>query len=151
MTDLVSFVRESNRIEGIRREPTQEEVDAHAVLLSLPELKRADIEAFVAIIAPGKPIRDRVGMNVTVGNHRPPPGGRTILVDLHHILGRANKRHSPFKVHQAYETLHPFMDGNGRSGRAIWLWMMLKIGHDPHVLQRGFLHTWYYQSLSASR
>ena len=50
---------------------------------------------------------------------------------------------SPFAVHVAYENLHPFMNGNGRSGRALWLWHMGGIEKVP----LGFLRTWYYQSL----
>ncbi len=56
---------------------------------------------------------------------------------------------SPFEAHVAYEKSHPFMDGNGRSGRAIWAWMMQREGLDPYSLQ--FLHRWYYQSLNAAR
>ena len=40
---------------------------------------------------------------------------------------------------------HPFTDGNGRSGRALWLWQMNN--HAPF----GFLHTFYYQTLENSR
>ena len=49
----------------------------------------------------------------------------------------------------AYEMLHPFMDGNGRSGRALWAWMMLRLGQDPFALL--FLHRFYYQTLENSR
>ena len=149
---LRAFVRESNRIEGIKRPPTAREIEAHLYLLGQDRITQTDLEAFVAVVAPGKPIRDRVGMNVSVGNHRPPIGGRGVLVDLHHILEHANRgNRTPFKVHQAYETLHPFMDGNGRSGRALWLWQMLREGRDPWALKRGFLHTFYYQTLSEGR
>ena len=48
------------------------------------------------------------------------------------------------ETHVRYELLHPFLDGNGRSGRALWLWLM---GQAP----LGFLHTFYYQTLSAAR
>lgn len=49
---------------------------------------------------------------------------------------------SPFAAHKRYESIHPFVDLNGRTGRAIWLHMM---GGEARL---GFLHTWYYQSLS---
>ena len=52
---------------------------------------------------------------------------------------------SAYVLHCRYESLHPFTDGNGRSGRALWLWMMGGIEEAP----LGFLHTWYYQSLEA--
>ena len=145
---LLDFVRESNRIEGILREPTEAEIDAHERLLALEKLSVADIEEFVRVIAPGKPLRNRVGMNVRVGRHVAPPGGPNIQTELESILGWTNKKESPpAVVHQFYEQVHPFMDGNGRSGRALWLWMMGGIEHAP----LGFLRPWYYQSLSEGR
>jgi len=41
------------------------------------------------------------------------------------------------------------MDGNGRSGRAIWAWQMLGDEQDPFAIP--FLHRFYYQTLDASR
>ena len=35
-----------------------------------------------AVYAPGKPLRDRIGMNVRVGNHVAPSGGRNIQIEL---------------------------------------------------------------------
>lgn len=148
--DLLKFVAESNRIEGIDREPTDAEMAVHDKLLSLSVITIADMEAFVSVVAPGKVLRRKPYMNVRVGNHIAPPGGVGVVNALDDILVRASDRHeSPYLVHQAYEHLHPFMDGNGRSGRMLWLWMMYD--RDEYVLQRGFLHTWYYQSLSAWR
>lgn len=45
--------------------------------------------------------------------------------------------------------LHPFMDGNGRTGRAVWAWAMQRDGQDPFALS--FLHRFYYQTLEYSR
>lgn len=53
---------------------------------------------------------------------------------------------TPMRAHVEYETLHPFMDGNGRSGRVLWAWQMRRDGRDP--LQLGFLHAFYYQALN---
>ena len=148
--DLRNFIRESNRIEGIRRAPTKREIEAHETLLSLPKVTVDDLCRFVLTVA-GKPLRTEAGMNVIVGNHRPPPGGPSIEADLCGILWGTENGATPFRTHCRYETLHPFMDGNGRSGRALWLWQMLREGRDPYVLRRGFLHTFYYQTLSEGR
>lgn len=148
MIELIDFIRESNRIEGIVREPLPLEVQAHDVFLDLPSVTTADMANFVNWVA-DVPLRDRSGMNVQVGPHIAPPGGPDIIARLSFILDRANNRnaYNAFELHREYETLHPFMDGNGRSGRVLWLWMMGGIDKVP----LGFLHTWYYQSLQAGR
>jgi hypothetical protein len=136
---LIDFIRESNRIEGILREPTPEEVDAHHAFLREP-VTLSSLLKFVAVIQPDAVIRDRAGLNVAVGRYLPPPGGPEIVVSLNAILTDTS---DPFLTHQRYEALHPFTDGNGRSGRALWLQMMGGIHRTP----LGFLHHWYYQSL----
>lgn len=151
MTDewFNAFIRESNRIEGINRGPTQDEIDAHSTFFKLDRVSVFDLEMFVRACA-GAPLRIRRGMDVRVGNHFPPPGGPHIADELGKLLATANTEHAdPYLVHVEYETLHPFMDGNGRSGRALWAWMMLRSGNRMSGL--GFLHAWYYQSLSESR
>jgi Fic/DOC family protein len=95
-------------------------------------------------------LRKRVGLNVRVGDHIAPRGGPKIVDELSAILADTLDG-DPYAVHHRYETLHPFTDGNGRSGRAIWLWMMDKRGQLDRALELGFLHNWYYQSLSANR
>lgn len=149
---LREFVRESNRIENIVRAPSPRELAAHERLLSLNALALADVVEFVAGVAGGEaPLRAQRGMNVRVGSHLPPPGGPEIVAALKSLLDEINgsRKLSPFDAHVRYETLHPFLDGNGRSGRAIWAWHMLDIGRDPFALT--FQRRWYYDSLEASR
>lgn len=151
MTDftLEDFVRESNRIEGILREPTQLEMDAHETFLVMRDISVGTLEAFVGVVA-GKSLRRAVGMDVRVGSHVAPPGGPEIEIVLAHICDNVfscDSESQCYVVHRQYETLHPFMDGNGRSGRILWLWMMGGIARAP----LGFLHHFYYQSLSENR
>lgn len=145
---LSAFVVESNRIEGLAHGAHQHEVDAHIVLLSLKRITVADMEGFVHVVA-GAGLRRSVGQNVRVGPHYPPPGGPAIEVELDRILAGAHRGATAYTTHTLYEALHPFMDGNGRSGRALWAWQMFRAGHDPFSL--GFLHRWYYDSLEAGR
>ena len=149
MADLQSFVRESNRIEGIVREPTQGELDAHQDFLELPEVRVAEVEHFVREVA-ARPLRDRIGMDVRVGSHRPPPGGPQIRAELSDLLAGImadEYEGQAWAAHVAYEKLHPFIDGNGRSGRVLWAWMRLREHRDPFAL--GFLHAAYYEALES--
>lgn len=147
---LWAFVTESNRIEGIRRAPKSAEISAHLTLLEQPELTISNVCAFVSAVQPDAVLREQPGVNVYVGDHVPPSGGPWIRADLGSLLALvSNTGASPYKCHHEYETLHPFTDGNGRSGRAVWLWQMMRQGHDPWAMRRGFLHSWYYQSLAA--
>lgn len=145
--NLDDFVRESNRIEGILRDPTGNEIDAHAAFINVLRPTTKDLEGFVGIIAPGHKLRDRYGLDVRVGNHIAPRGCPEIRTTLDTLLDRvadgADLYH-PWQCHIDYETLHPFTDGNGRSGRALWLWQM-------QAAPIGFLHQFYYQTLSGVR
>lgn len=143
--ELVEFVRESNRIEGILRDPTPDEVEAHERFLRLFQVHATTLGDLQAVLAPGMPLREREGMNVRVGSHIAPEGGPNILRRLQALLRKANGNADPWELHCAYETLHPYMDGNGRTGRALWVWMMMGQGRDPFALP--FLHRWYYQTL----
>lgn len=146
---FVAFVAESNAIEGIHRRPTEGELDAHDRLFALDALTVADIERFVRDVA-ARPLRRAVGQDVRVGPHRPPPGGPHIEADLRDLLDEITAGAlSPFDAHVRYETLHPFIDGNGRSGRAIWAWQMLQDVRDPFAIR--FLQWHYYSSLESCR
>lgn len=145
---LAAFIRESNRIEGIPRVRAHE-LAAHETFLALPKVTIDAVAELVRQIG-GGPLRHMAGMNVRVGNHRPIPGGEAVLIQFDDILHRANRGANPWQIHVEYETLHPFMDGNGRSGRALWAWQVVNQGHYPRTLAMGFLHPAYYAALSSS-
>jgi len=143
---LLAFVRESNAIENILREPTDREVRAHIQLIDQSRVTIEALEEFVGLIG-GGPLRELPTMNVRVGRFFPPKGGPHIRTRLSNLLDRVQEEEDPFLVHVWYETLHPFLDGNGRSGRALWAWQTLNQKHWPNTLRMGFLRPAYYATL----
>ena len=149
---LREFLIESNKIEGITEEPSGFLIQYAKDFLEINKLRIAHLESFVAVFQPGAILRDKPGMDVQVGNHRPPRGGGHIVDDLVYILGYMVKdiQIRPYTVHARYKNLHPFSDGNGRSGRMLWLWQMVNQGHGYRP-EWGFLQHFYFQSLEHGR
>lgn len=144
MWDLKQFIEESNRIEGIERDATDEEIAATVAFLDTKELAVSDLEKLVRVYQPYARLRDSYGLDVIVGGYVPPPGSPEIRQALNTLLVRVSNKdplYDPWNTHITYEMLHPFTDGNGRSGRALWLWQMKSA-------PLGFLHKFYYQTLS---
>jgi Fic family protein len=149
MSGIVDFVRESNRIEGITRDPTLDEIAAHERLLALFEVHVPTLNNFQSVIAPGHPLRNREGLDVHVGHYVAPPGHPKLRGRLERICRLANCGADPWLIHCKFELLHPYMDGNGRTGRALWMWQTHSLGRNPFALP--FLQAFYYQTLEHSR
>lgn len=148
---LLSFLIESNRIEGIMDgEEARSLMGVATTFLCKDRLTVSDVTQLAQLIDPAIRLRDKPGLNVRISSgYVPPPGGAEIADNLKLILVMANEAVDPVKVHHEFESLHPFTDGNGRTGRLIWLWQMVN-QHD-YGMGLGFLHMWYYQSLDRGR
>jgi Fic/DOC family len=145
--NLLAFQTESNHIEGIDA-VLDEEVQALERLLDSSKLWIGELVAYVSVCQPSAVLRDKKSVpGVRVGDHIAPPSGPKLMEDLCILLDKVNNfgKISSWRAHVEYENLHPFTDGNGRSGRALWLWMCN--GQAP----LGFLHSFYYQTLSNIR
>ena len=142
---LTEFVAESNRIEGITRPPTVSEVQEAERFLELKIVTIEDLEQFVSVYQPGARLRETRGLDVRVGSHIAPRGGPELVISLSVILTKvAGGDLTQFTAHLRYEFLHPFTDCNGRSGRMLWLWQMLRQYQFPNL---SFLQHWYYDTL----
>lgn len=145
MRQLESFLIESNRIEGITATPLNLHVkEAHRVM-QLDKVTVSDLERFVGVFEPTAVLRRTYGMDVRVGGYYPPPGGANIEVQLTELLRDIDAGLPSYEAHIRYESLHPFTDCNGRSGRMLWAWQ-----EGPFKLGLGFLHAFYYQTLDRS-
>lgn len=150
---LIAYVLESNKIEGILGY-RDIEVQTLREFLQLPRIAVPDINNLALVYTQGEGrLRMRPGMNVQIGDHVAPRGGIEIIQLLDDILDFASEHQQSRDAYQTYinyETLHPFMDGNGRTGRALFLWQELKACR-TRVLVIGFLGEWHYRTLECSR
>lgn len=141
--DLTPLVQESNRIEGIY-ETRRSDVLVHKAFLE----KDVTVQSLSDLVygLAGAKLRNREDMNVRVGEHVAPQGGSKLVFALEKLLAERS-RLQPAHFHQHYLYLHPFMDGNGRSARALYFKTMLDCGELGRTMQLGFLHDYYYRSL----
>lgn len=149
--NIKDFLKESNAIENIHREPTQHEVYMTDAFLASKLVTTKKLCALVDVYQLGAKLRIAPGMNVSIGGRMCPYGGPGVGYVLDELLDTINDgKLTPYEAHIYYERLHPFTDGNGRTGRALWLWMMEREANQS-VAPLGFLQTIYYQMLSETK
>ena len=99
---------------------------------------------------------------VRVGKYLPPPPPDVsgLMFELLTWWNKESARLSPVLssaiVHYRFESIHPFADGNGRTGRALALWELYRRGFDTHHIFSVDEFYWenrprYYTALDAVR
>ncbi len=137
-SDIEKFIRESNSIENIHREPTVKEIFEFELLYSADSIEVVDLERFVRLCEPRARLRLKYpNDDVRVGAYSPPKSGVAVMEKLDQMLKCGLEA---YDLHIAFELLHPFTDCNGRAGRLLWAWK-----HKD--LSDGFLRPFYYQVL----
>lgn len=101
-------------------------------------------------------------IRVRVGPYLPPPP-EDVSGLMFELLEWWNKQAADFSpvlssaiLHYRFEAIHPFADGNGRTGRALALWELYRRGFDTHHVFSVDEFYWndrsrYYQALQAVR
>jgi len=101
-------------------------------------------------------------MAVRVGHYVPPPPADVsgLMFELLTWWNKEATRLSPVLssaiVHYRFEAIHPFADGNGRTGRALALWELYRRGFDTHHIFSVDEYYWenrprYYEALDGVR
>lgn len=99
---------------------------------------------------------------VRVGNHLPPPPADVsgLMFELLEWWNKQALELSPVLssaiLHYQFEWIHPFADGNGRTGRALALWELYRRGFDSHHIFSVDEYYWedrpaYYRALDDVR
>lgn len=129
-------------------------------------LTHEDIFKLHAIIAGAVMDQGEAGryrtMRVRVGQHLPPPPEDVsgLMLELLEWWSQESPALSPVLssaiVHYQFEAIHPFADGNGRTGRALALWELYRHGFDTHHIFSVDEFYWedrprYYAALQAVR
>lgn len=154
---IEQLIKESNAIEGITdpAEVKQSLVAWEHLLEHQWPLDHKIIHQVQKIVTLNQPLRpdqrgyyrDLSGTNVTVGEHVPPDYGFVPGFMSNWLLDYGDM--TPWEAHKRFEHIHPFVDGNGRTGRMLMWWDELKRGRDFTVITaKNRQH--YYKALSAS-
>ena len=127
-------------------------------------LHHEDIFRLHALLAKGVMDQGEAGryrtIRVRVGRHVPPPPELVsgLIRELLEWWNRRSDEWSPVitsaVLHHQFEEIHPFADGNGRTGRMLALWEMFRRGFDTHHIFSVDEFYWedrprYYASLAA--
>jgi Fic family protein len=146
-----------NYIAGLRY------VEKHA---SKKKIGHADILELHQILAGEVMDQGEAGkyrmITVRVGPYRPPPPDAVsgLMFELLAWWNTAAKQLSPVLssaiLHYRFEAIHPFADGNGRTGRALALWELYRRGFDTHHIFSVDEYYWedrpsYYAALQGVR
>jgi Fic family protein len=134
--------------------------------VSQKPLRHDDVLALHRILAKGVIDQGNAGhyrsIVVKVGDYLPPPPSDVsgLMFELLKWWNTRSTTVSPVLssaiVHYRFESIHPFADGNGRTGRALALWELYRRGFDTHHIFSVDEYYWedrprYYAALNQVR
>lgn len=156
--ELRHLIKESNAIEGITdpKEIKQSLVAWDYIYNHNFPLTHGAIQKVQKIITINQPLRpdqrgyyrDLSKTNVRVGNYTPPDYGFVPGMMSNWLLDYGDM--TPWEAHKRFEAIHPFVDGNGRTGRMIMWWDETKRGL-PLTVVTSKNRQLYYRALHAPK
>jgi Fic family protein len=129
-------------------------------------IRHEDIFKLHQVLAKGVMDQGEAGryrtISVRVGDYMPPAAQDVsgLMFELLDWWNNASRELSPILssaiLHHRFESIHPFADGNGRTGRSLALWELFRRGFDTHHIFSVDEYYWnnrpaYYAALNAVR
>jgi Fic family protein len=151
LPDMARHIRESNLIESID-DPAEDARSLRAFKWFMGQHGISTgviLEVHRRITLKQLPFRQRGNwrtIQVYVGDHIPPPPVLVIPQISEYLDELRFNWHmiDPIKAHVRFETIHPFVDGNGRTGRMLLWWHQIKRGEDPTLFLNVEKRSQYY-------
>lgn len=151
---MLKYITNSNLIEDIDDpEADAQSIEAWAYLIQQKSLShevickvQEMITHYQAGLLPTEcgHYRDVNKVNVYVGNHLAPTWGLIKHMMDNWLLEYKNM--TPKDAHVRFEYIHPFLDGNGRTGRMLMWWHERMIGKEPTLIDikdRANYYKWF--------
>lgn len=161
--DVKEYIRESNLIENID-DPKEDEQSMIAwnYLKNQKSLSHSVIQKVQRTITINQTdllptqqghYRSMSKVNVYVGDSTPPlwPMVDGMMDNWLLDLSESDYRLDPLKMHIRFEKIHPFADGNGRTGRMLLWWHEVKLGKKPTLFTDKEKHKLYYPLFNRGR
>ncbi len=170
--EQVRALEEGRELSAAGARPAREVVNYFAGLRYVEKnagrktIRHAEILALHRILAAEVMDQGEAGtyrtIAVRVGSYRPPPPEAVsgLMFELLQWWNGDSQTLSPVLssaiLHYRFEAIHPFADGNGRTGRALALWDLYRRGFDTHHLFSVDEYYWedrskYYAALDGVR
>jgi len=151
INEELEFLQHSNYIEGEYSEGALEDaVEAWKYAKSLDKIYSKEMFEIHKILMRrvNSGIAGRIRrVPVHVGNWNAPNAGELRRL-LYMFFVDSAPRDTDIAIrnrHVQFEKIHPFVDGNGRVGRIIYNWELLKAGLPLHIIHEGDEQKQYYK------
>lgn len=136
--EALKYIHQSNLIEGIdSSKEDKQSLVAWNFLKKQSGIAPATLFTLHRLITQNQLAKHEAGyyrdVNVTVGN-RLCPSPHLVPHLMNNYLLDFSKLLDPIEMHVRYEKIHPWVDGNGRSGRMLLWWHELKLGKKPTII-----------------